>query len=204
MSLPDNNLFTKDLLELIKSRRSTRSYSAESVREEDLSKIIEAGRYAPSGGNNQLTHFLVITDPSVLKALSTIVKTELSKMEISPATYRSLANNVNQSKTGKYDFIYGAPVLIITASRSDYLNSYADCACAIENMLLMATALGLGSCWVNQLRFLNENENVNSYLRELGMGADETVFGSLVTGHPKSGELNRTPIERKGNTVTRK
>ena len=51
-----------DALELIKTRRSTRRFQDRAVERELLDQIIEAGRYAPSGGNSQTTHFFVITD----------------------------------------------------------------------------------------------------------------------------------------------
>ena len=56
-----------DAFEAILTRRSTRKYAAEVPEKELIEKVIEAGRYAPSGGNSQTTHFLVITDPEVLK-----------------------------------------------------------------------------------------------------------------------------------------
>ena len=49
-----------DILEFIKSRRSTRKFTAKEIEAEKLDQILEAGRYAPSGGNSQSTHFLVI------------------------------------------------------------------------------------------------------------------------------------------------
>lgn len=56
-----------------------------------------------------------------------------------------------------YVFHYNPAVLIITANKKDYGNNMVDCACALENMMLMANALDLGSVWINQLRWLNEN-----------------------------------------------
>ena len=49
-----------DILEFIKSRRSTRKFTDKEIEAEKLNQILEAGRYAPSGGNSQSTHFLVI------------------------------------------------------------------------------------------------------------------------------------------------
>ena len=56
-----------DALTLIKTRRSTRKFLQKPVEQEKLEQIIEAGRFAPSGGNNQTTHFIVIRDKMVLQ-----------------------------------------------------------------------------------------------------------------------------------------
>ena len=51
------------------TRRSTRKYRPDAVEAEKLRKIIDAGRYAPSGGNNQSNHFLVVQNAEVLDRL---------------------------------------------------------------------------------------------------------------------------------------
>ena len=68
-----------------------------------------------------------------------------------PNAYRALQMSVARAKNDGYKFDYGAPVLIITANKKGYGNAMADSACAMENMMLMANALDLGSCWINQL-----------------------------------------------------
>jgi len=93
-------------------------------------------------------------------------------------------------------------VLILTANQADYSNNIADCSCALENMMIMANALDLGTCWINQLKWLNENEIITEYLRELGLEENEKVYASLAVGYPQA-ELNRTPLMRTGNKVTR-
>ena len=55
-----------DVLEFIKSRRSTRKFTDKEIEAEKLDQILEAGRYAPSGGNSQSTHFFVIRNKDVL------------------------------------------------------------------------------------------------------------------------------------------
>ncbi len=193
-----------DALELIMTRRSTRAYRSLPVEGEKLKQVIEAGRYAPSGGNSQTTHFLVIRDGRVLEELAMLVKQEFSKMEVTPGMYKSMANAIRASKGETYVFHYFAPILIVTANQKDYGNNIADCSCALENMMLMANALDLGSCWINQLRWLNENEVILDYMRKLGMADDERVYGALALGYPKTadGLPSRTPLPRNGNPVT--
>ena len=194
-----------DMLEFIKSRRSTRKYLDRKVPDELINLIVEAGRYAPSGGNSQTSHFFVIQSREVLDHMAELVKQEFSKMEITKGMYSSLVNSVRLSKTGKYEFHYHAPVLIAVANRKEYGNNIADCACALENMMLMANALDLGSCWINQLKWLNENETLLAYERELGLLECERISGALAVGYADTKDKlpNRKPLERKGNIVTR-
>ena len=193
-----------DAYELITTRRSTRRYLSRSVDSTSLSRVIDAGRYAPSGGNNQSTHLIVIQNHMVLQELAEMVKIEFSKMEVSDGMYTSLASAIRASKGEKYVFHYDAPVLIVTANRIGYGNNIADCACVLENMMIMANALNLGSCWINQLRWLNDNPLILDYMHHLGMLDEEKVYGALAIGYPDTadGMPVRTPLERKGNIVT--
>ena len=191
-----------EALEAIISRRSTRKYSDRMPEKELIEKVIEAGRYAPSGGNSQTTHFIIFTEPAQLKELADLVQEEFAKMEFTKGMYASMRNSIFASKRGNYIFHYNAPVFIVTANKKTYGNAMADSACALENMMVAANALDLGSCWINQLHWLDENENVRRYMMEHGLTEDETITGALILGYPEGGELNRTPLERKGNPVT--
>ena len=194
----------ENALELFKSRRSTRKYQTKAVPEDELEQIIEAGRFAPSGGNCQSTHFIAVKSKEILAELAVLVQQEFAKMEVTPGLYKSIVNSINASKTGNYVFHYNAPVLVITANQKDYGNNIADCACALENMMLMANALNLGSCWINQLKWLNENEVILEYMKKLGMDESERVYGALAVGYPDTpdGLPEREPLKRVGNRVT--
>ena len=146
-----------DAFELITTRRSTRRFKKEKPGQKTIHQIVEAGRYAPSGGNNQTTHIFVIQDETILKQLAEMAAKTFAAMEPEEGMYPSLLSSIMQSKKGNYVFHYNAPVLIVTANRKDYGNNIDDCACVLENMMIMANALDLGSCWINQLKWLNED-----------------------------------------------
>lgn len=192
------------MLDFIKSRRSTRKFKNEMVPEELVEQVVEAGRYAPSGGNSQSTHFIVIENKEVLDKLADLAKIEFAKMEITADTYKSLVHSINASKNGNYIFHYNCPVLIVTANKKNYGNNIADCACALENMMLMANSLDLGSVWINQLKWLNENPVLLAAMGEIGLADDERVYGALAIGYADSedGLPNRKPLDRTGNEVT--
>ena len=168
------------LFDMIKTRRSTRNFKEKDVEKEKLDQLIEATRYAPSGGNNQSSHFIVIKNKQFLEELAGMVQVEFSKMEVEENMYKSLKSSILQSKKGNYVFHYNAPVLVVVCNKKGYGNAMADSACAIENMLIMANALDLGSCYINQLTWVSEREIIR---KKLNICEDEIVCGAVAIGH---------------------
>lgn len=193
-----------DAMDAIFTRRSTRKLKNTPVPREFAEKVIEAGRCAPSGGNSQTTHFIVIEKPEILEELRVLVKEEFAEMESGPDTYASLRNSIRLSKKGNYVYDYGAPLLIVTANKIGYGNAMADSACALENMMIAANALDLGSCWINQLHWLTDHEKIRNYMQGIGLAEDETICGALMLGYPDTEDMLpvRTELKRTGNPVT--
>ena len=190
-------------LEAIKTRRSTRKFKARPVEMEKLQQIVEAGRFGPTGGNAQGNHFFVISKIETLMVLKELVQNAFAKMELRDDLYKSLKNSITLSRKGHYSFSYNAPVLIVVANKKDYGNNMADVACAVENMMLAANELDLGSCYINQLKWLNEEPSIRGYLGTLGLKDDERVYASVAIGYAdtESGLPNRTESPRVGNEV---
>jgi len=122
-----------DVLEAIKGRRSVREFKPDPVKDEDLKRILEAGRWSPSAGNCQPSEFVVVKDPTVKRRLATAALEET--------------------------FISEAPVVIVVCAnmprtswrygrRGEELYCIQDTAAATQNMLLAAYSLGYGTCWV--------------------------------------------------------
>ncbi len=193
-----------EALEAILTRRSTRNYRPDPVEQEKLDRILEAGRQAPSGGNNQTSHFFVIRNRDVLDKLIAMTEKAFADMEVTENTYASMRHSITASRKGGYVFCYNAPVLIVAANRKDYGNNIADCACALENMMVAANALDLGTCWINQLKWLNEEPEIVEYLRGFGLKEEERVYGAVAVGYPATdtGLPNRNLMILKGNEVT--
>jgi nitroreductase len=186
--------------ECIETRRSCRRFKDQPLEREKLDRIIAAGRFAPCGSNSQTTHFIAITSREVLNELADPVREELGKMEITEGMYRSMAGAIRKCRVGPFVFHYNAPVLIVVANKKTYSNAMADSACSLENMMLEANELDLGSCWINHLHWLDENPAVRAYLLRLGLGEDETVCGSVSVGYAEV--LNREPAGRAGKPGT--
>ena len=82
----------------------------------------------------------------------------------------------------EYNF-YGAPVNIIISYKRDEHHAFVDGAAAMENLLLMATELGLGSCWINQIRECCDDPKVRALLTEYGVPEDHIVICSAAIGY---------------------
>lgn len=185
------------------TRHSTRKFKEEPVPQEVLDKVIEAGRQAPSGKHKNQSRFIVIRKKEVLQEIIALVQQEFAKMEVTPENDDNFGGAIRAAKKGGYVFMYNAPVLIVVANKRDYGNKYADVSCAMQNMMLAANALDLGSCWINQLRWLQDNPVLRAYLQKLGMAEDEEVCASLSIGYPDTpdGLPGRRVMPVTGNPV---
>ncbi len=176
------------VLDVIRSRRSTRSFRPEQVEEETLGAILEAGNWAPSAGNDQPWHFLVIQRRELIDRMNRIAK---EAMAFSP-----LAWAVQKGQDPAFDIFYGAPTVVVVSCREDALSPRVDCSAAIQNMLLAAESLGVGSCWVGLARgFFARPEEVKALPLPPGYGP----FYAVALGY-RSGPTSQGP-ERKAPPV---
>ena len=143
---------------------------------------------------------LVITDRAVLRDLAEKVRTAFAEMEEKEDTYISLKRSIRAARAGDYVFHYNAPVLIATANRKGYGNALADSDCVLENMMIAANALGMGSCWINQLHWLTDHPQIRDAMVSLGIGEEETITGGLILGYGEGETPVRGPLS--GNPVT--
>ena len=143
--------------DVIRRRRSIRAYAESKPSEEIIQAVLEAGRWAPSGLNNQPWRFLVIEDDE---------------------TREGLARFTTYSET-----IRGAPVVIVVCM--DLKASYnrdkdlMAMGAFIQNMLLAAHELGLGACWLGEI--LNRKIEVAAFL---GLADNLELMAVVTMGHP--------------------
>ena len=188
------------VIDNILTRRSIRKYTEKQIKDEDLNMILEAAKYAPSGGNSQTWHFTVVQNKEKLLMLNENIKVAFEKVVVDEKTYKSISGGKIAAKNDKYSFYYNAPTLIIVSNIADYGNAMADCACALENMLLAANSMDLGACWINQVRWFGDDTGVRKMLTEMGIPENHKICGAVSIGY-RDGEIP-TAIERKDYTVT--
>ena len=116
------------VIDVILNRRSIRKYDDKDIPQDILSKILEAGRQSPSAANRQPYHFIVVTDSEIKKDISGIVSRFIKK---APVVIVGCANP-NALLTGKWAVV--------------------DTTIALENMVLAASNLGIGSCWIGAFK----------------------------------------------------
>lgn len=158
-----------EIEEVIGSRRSIRSYLSTEVRDEDLTKVLEAGILAPSAANAQNWAFVVVRDPDTRREIAELIEhahfilfRDVRKDEADEATLRERARNV-------FKTYYDVPVFIFACieARREYLKGaeYRDLqkawdmqsvSAALENMLLMARSLGLATCWTSSVDLVKD------------------------------------------------
>ncbi len=130
------------LLELMKERWTVRKFKDKEVSEEDLQMIIEAGRWAPSGGNRQPWELIVVRDEETRFQIAEIFSDAMGL----------------KSRSERY---VSPPVLIAVCVDKRVIQSYPDgmpaefvvyasIGAMVQNMMLMATELGLGLSWGTQ------------------------------------------------------
>ena len=156
----------------ISIRRSIRKFTTKPIPDEVLRKILLAGNDAPSALNNQNKAFVAVVGDKAKTTLNELVKKNASEEVVQRITARL---------NGDFNFFYYAPALILVTS-SDTKYPEADCACAIENMYLRATDLGLGACWINQLVKADYPE-LKEFLKRAGLGEEYVVYGALAVGY---------------------
>jgi nitroreductase len=133
---------TRDFVDIIRNRRSIRSYHKEQIKDEELQTILDAGIWAPSAHNTQPWHFTVIQDQSLIEHIS-----DSAKQAMADSPIHWIARMGKRSSSIFYD----APTVIIVSGKKYEkfnLEPAIDCAAAIQNILLTAELLNIGSCWI--------------------------------------------------------
>lgn len=154
-----------DLLEIIKARRSIRSYKKEKIKKEDVLKIVEAGRWAPSASNNQPWRFIVVEDEDIIKKIGDATKI--------------LTINL---------FVKDAPLIIIIYTEKRHRWVDIDCGMCAQNMILEAHSLGIGSCFIGAFREKRIKEIIN-------LPEDFYIFGLITFGYPEGEVTKKERIE---------
>ena len=142
-------------VQFLRSRRSIRLFKDKPVEKEKIQRLIEIGRYAPTGSNSQMVEWLVLTDPAEIKEMARLtvdwMRAEIQKDPQSPpAPYMPL---IVAGWDAGYDAVLrGAPALIVASAPKETGNGMVDLTLALSYLELAAPTLGIGTCWAGLLQ----------------------------------------------------
>lgn len=147
------------MVDIIKKRRSIRSYKDKEVSDEDIYTLLEAAMLAPSAGNEQPWHFIIIDDKDIINKVPTI------------HPYSKMITQVNKA------------ILVCADLNQTKYEGYwtQDCAAATENILLKAVDIGLGTVW---LGIYPDEDRVAKFKNLFKLPADIIPFALIPVGYP--------------------
>ena len=183
-------------MKVIQDRRSIREFTEEPVSPQDLDMILEAARQAPSGENAQPWRFIIVKDPETRKKLGALAGGGSGRRFTSEFVTKKMQERFSSledeaKKKAAFEkltsgqvsaFLATAPVNIVVCGKKDVWDMPYDTSAAIENILLMVTALGLGACWVIAPCIdIRDEERIKALL---GMPEGFKAVSILSVGHP--------------------
>lgn len=172
--------------EAIAKRKSVRAYDGRPVEAADVQTIVQAGHWAPNAGEY---HMAVVTGPDLLK-------------RINERAHHAMVNSGNDFLISRaalpgYEPIYGAPLLILVSAPEEAWFGAVDTALPAENMLLQATELGYGSCFiVTPAMALNRPED-QPLAREAGVPEGHKIHCVVLVGHASGADHLSIPEDQR-------
>ena len=168
-----------EMLEIMRTRRSVRKYTAQEISDEDVKKILSAALLAPSGHSKYPCEFIVVKNRETLNKMSQC--------------------RVNVAKM--LETAFAAVVVIADKEKSDTI--VEDCSVAMMNMELEAASLGIGNCWI-QIRGRNDSADGSTceeYLRGILNFPEKFACQSILAlGYPekmpRQRELDKLKFEK--------
>ncbi|MEE0683984.1 MAG: nitroreductase family protein [Bacilli bacterium] len=146
-------------MNIIYQRRSIRKYEDKEIPKEKLIQLVKAGMQAPSAHNKKPYEFIIVTEKETLNRLS---------------------------ETGLYCHMlkYAAAAIIVISPGDEKETPYwqADCGAVVENILLEATDLKIGSCWIGEYPNIEKSDKVKEILE---IPNNYQVFATISLGYTK-------------------
>jgi nitroreductase/NAD-dependent dihydropyrimidine dehydrogenase PreA subunit len=196
---------------VILNRRSVRNFKADPVPEPFINRIIEAGRFAPSGGNTQPWKFAVVTDKAFIQemeeacydinsglynlyakeeTLMNFVEAAGKPLPVSLCDYRVIGGGFRAVARRELPIFLNAPCVIFMAGNDKLTFPDLNVGICGQNMNLVAMSLGLGFCWNN---FGASVTHVPEIMEKLGFGEDWRVVSTAAIGFPKFKQQGMVP-----------
>jgi nitroreductase len=159
------------IMEIIKKRKSIRRYKDRPLSEKVVNDILEAAKHAPSARNLQPLEYKVITSKSLMAKLSDGLATIM----------QSIGMPLKGPPDVKPDFFRGAPLLIIVTAPKDSMFGATEAGLAVQNIMLYATSINLGTCFIGMAREIVRDKNL---LEMLHIPDNMNIVAAVICGYP--------------------
>lgn len=166
-----------EILENIKKRRSVRRYKSDMVPQDVIEKIVEAGTYAPTGMNRQTPIIIAVTNKEMRDRMSKLNAKVMGREDSDP--------------------FYGAPVVLVVLASKEYPTYIYDGSLVMQNLMLAANSLNVGSCWIHRAKEVFDSEEGKAILEELGIKGDYEGIGNCILGYA-DGEVREAAPRKDG------
>jgi len=150
-----------EVIKNIETRRSVRKYSDKLVSKEDLTTIMKAGTFAPSGRSAQSPIMVCIQNPDTIAKIA----------KLNAAVINSDSNP-----------FYGAPTLIVVFAKIERTTNIQDGSAAITTMLNAAHSIGIDTCWIHRAKETFETEEGKAMMKKWGVSDEYTGIGNVILG----------------------
>ncbi len=204
-SLPETKISPEQLNTLLLSRRSIRAYKEKTVPKAQLEQLIEAGVCAGTASNAQTEGFIIIQDKDKLAELEQKVVNAMwhgglrylgnplgvtlaslvygKDMAQELAVYHRMIKGLKDTDQLAGMVFRNAPAVVVIHGLKSNDQAHANCAIAARNIEVMATAMGLGTCWVG---YLTAAAHMSKTIgTSLDIPKTRNIFGALMVGYPK-------------------
>ncbi len=151
-----------EVLTALRERRSIRSFRPEQIAEEDLTAVLEAGTWAPTGHGGQCPVIVAVQNEADRAALT----------------------RLNALFVPQKDPYYGAPTILLVLSPAGHPTGLEDAVAVTVNLLTAAHAVGLGACWINRARYMFETVEGKELLKKWGVEGRWEGMTSIALGYP--------------------
>jgi nitroreductase len=158
------------IMDIIKKRKSIRAYKDKPLPKDVVNSMLEAARYAPTARNLQQLEYKVITSKALMTKLSEGIAAAMQKdgmpLKGPPGAHPN--------------FFHGAPLLIIITAPKDNMFAASDSALAVQNIMLYATSINLGSCFIGMAKLIERDKNL---LKALHIADNMNIVAAVICGY---------------------
>ncbi len=189
--------------QLIKSRRSIRSYKNDRIDAGLLSRLIDIARYAPSGGNSQQVQWLVVNSPEEVRNYSSMAMEFYKGLLVSKhpiGDMYDVATMVKKWESGGDPILNGAPAFILAHAPKEYPVASVDSSIALSYIDIAANTMGLACCWAGF--FMIAASQSPSVLKAINLPDGHFCAGALMIGYPKN-TYHRLPPRKEAKVLWR-